>query len=98
MLTRNCKIRLPNCTNTKSAIENISTKEIRISIMKQHTITQDLEHVRKKFNFSGGDIDSVPSNPFTYLSDTFKYTAFIASQYKMLNKLIYAKKLPKSVT
>ena len=41
-----------------STIENISTKEIRISIMKQHTITQDLEHVRRKFNFSDGDIDN----------------------------------------
>ena len=89
------EIRLPNCTNTKSTIENISTKEIRISIMKQHTITQDLEHVRRKFNFSDGDIDSVPSNPFTYLRETFKDTAFRASQYKMLNKLIYAKKLLK---
>ena len=38
-------------------------------------------------------MQSVPQNPFTYLRDTFKDTAFRASQYKMIHKLIYTKKL-----
>ena len=33
--------------------------------------------------------DSAPSNPFTYLREIFKDTAFRASQYKILNKLLY---------
>ena len=40
-------------------------------------------------------MDSVPPNPFTYLREIFKDTAFRASQYKILNKLVYAKKLLK---
>ena len=55
--------------------------------MKQTTITQDLEHVRNKFNFSEADMESVPQNPFTFLREIFKDTAFRASQYKILNKL-----------
>ena len=74
--------------NNKSLfqIEDLQDQEI----MKQTTIIQDLEHVRNKFNFSEADMDSVPNNPFTYLREIFKDTAFRSSQYKMLNKLIYA--------
>ena len=43
--------------------------------------------------FSDEDMESVPQAPFKYLRETFKDTAFRASQYKMLNKLIYTKKL-----
>ena len=48
---------------------------------------QDLEHVRNKFNFTDAEMNSVPSNPFTYLREIFKDTALRASQYKMLIKL-----------
>ena len=51
MYTRGC-IRLPNCTNTKWTIENITTKDIRTALISEHLITQDLEHVRIKFNFT----------------------------------------------
>ena len=54
-----------------------------------------MEHVRKKFNFSEVDLQSVPQKPFTYLREIFKDTAFRTSQFKMLNKLIYARKLLK---
>ena len=40
-------------------------------------------------------MQSVPQNPFTYLREIFKDTAFRVSQFKMLNKLIYARKLLK---
>ena len=51
--------------------------------------------MKNKFHFSDAEMDSVPKNPFTYLREIFKDTAFRASQYKMLNKLIYPKKLLK---
>ena len=35
----------------------------------------------------------MPQAPFKYLTEIFKDTAFRASQYKMLHKLIYTKKL-----
>ena len=68
---------------------------IQVSLIAKDLITQDLEHVRIKFNFSEVDMRSVPQNPFTYLREIFKDTAFRASQFKMLNKLIYARKLLK---
>ena len=46
-----------------------------------------------KFGFSDEDMQSVPQAPFKYLRETFKDTAFRASQFKMLHKLIYTKKL-----
>ena len=51
--------------------------------------------MRIKFNFSEADMQSVPQNPFTYLREIFRDTAFRASQFKILNKLIYARKLLK---
>ena len=65
--------------------------------MSQTTIVQDLEHLRNKFNFSDADMDSVPQNQFTYLREIFQDTSFRASQYKILNKLIYAEKLLKII-
>ena len=41
------------------------------------------------FDFSDEDMPNVPQNPFKYLKETFKDTAFRASQYKMLHKLIF---------
>ena len=78
-------IRLPNCTNTKWTDQNINTKDIRLAIMSQTLIIQDLDHVKNKFHFSDADMESVPQNPFTYLREIFNDTAFRASQYKILN-------------
>ena len=44
------------------------------------------ENIREKFDFTEEDMQSVPQNPFTYLKNTFKDTAFRASQYKMIQK------------
>ena len=49
-------IKLPNCTNTKWTIENITTKDIRTALISEHLIIQDLEHVRIKFNFTEADM------------------------------------------
>ena len=57
-------IKLPNFTNTKWTTENITTKDVRTSLLRDDLITQDLEHVRIKFNFSEADMQSVPQNPF----------------------------------
>ena len=38
-------------------------------------------------------MQSVPQAPFKYLRETLKDKAFRASQFKMLHKLIYTKKL-----
>ena len=63
--------------------------------MAKNLIIQDLEHVRIKFNFSEADMQSVPQNPFTHLREIFKDTAFRTSQFKMPNKLIFARKVVK---
>ena len=44
----------------------------------ENTINKALEHTREMFNFSEKDMQSVPQNPFTYLTETFK--AFRTSQ------------------
>ena len=49
-------------------------------------ILHDLEYIHEKFGFSEEDMLSIPQNPFKYLRETFKDTAFRASQYKMLHK------------
>ena len=91
----NQEIRMPNCTDTTWTTENIKTKEIRIAITNIKTITYDLDFLKNKFQFSDEDMTKVPQNPFTYLRQVFKDTAFRTSQYKMLYKLIYTKKLLK---
>ena len=61
--------------------------------IKVNIISHDLGCLQDKFGFSDEDMQSVPQAPFKYLRETFKDTAFRASQYKMLHKLIYTKKL-----
>ena len=60
------------------------------------TIAYDLDFLKNKFQFSDEDMTKVPQNPFTYLRQAFKDTALRASQYKMLYKVIYTKKLLKT--
>ena len=49
--------------------------------------------IQEKFGFFDEDMQSVPQDPFIYLREIFKDTAFRASQFKMFHKLIYTKKL-----
>ena len=56
-------------------------------------IVQLIQYLQEKFGFSDEDMQSVPQDPFKYLREIFKNTAFRAYQYKMLHKLIYTKKL-----
>ena len=88
---------MPNCTDTVWTTENIKTKEIRITMTNINTIAYDLDFLKNKFQFSDEDMTKVPQNPFTYLRQVFKDTAFRASQYKMLYKLIYTKKTTKNM-
>ena len=64
-----------------------------MALIKANLISHDLWYLQDKFGFSDEDMQSVPQAPFKYLRETFKDTAFRASQYKMLHKLIYTKKL-----
>ena len=48
--------------------------------------------IQEKFGFFDEDMQSVPQDPFIYLREIFKDTAFRASQFKMFHKLIYTKK------
>ena len=52
-----------------------------------------LLYLLEKFGFSDEDRKNVPQDPFKYLRETIKNTAFRASQNKILYKLIYIKKL-----
>ena len=85
--------RIPNCNNTVWTIDNIKTKDIRQALIIENTTSHDREYIREKFDFTEEDMQSVSQNQFTYLRNTFKDIAFRASQYKMIHKLIYTKKL-----
>ena len=87
------EITMPNCTNFSWTIDNITSKDIRLALIKVNLISHDLGYLQDKFGFSDEDMQSVPQAPFEYLRETFKATAFRASQFKMLHKLIYTKKL-----
>ena len=87
------EITIPNCTNFGWTIDNIVAKDIRLALIKDNLISHDLWYLQDKFGFSDEDMQSVPQAPFKYLRETFKDTAFRASQFKMLHKLIYTKKL-----
>ena len=47
-----------------------------MAVPNENAINQDFEHIREKFNFLEEDRQSVPQNPFIYLRETFKDTAF----------------------
>ena len=40
------------------------------------TIAYDLDFLKNKFQFSDEDMTKVPQNPFTYLRQLYKDTAF----------------------
>jgi hypothetical protein len=69
---------MPNCRNTVWTTKNIKTKEIRITITmsKISTIKTYLDFLKNNFHFSDSDMTEVPQNPFTYLRQAFKDTAF----------------------
>ena len=62
------------------------TKDIRLALTSENTINQDLETIREKCNASEEDMEREPQNPFAYLRETFKDTAFRTSLfYKALS-------------
>ena len=52
--------RLPNCNNTVWTMDNIKTKDIRLALIIENTISHDREYIREKFDFTEEDMQSVP--------------------------------------
>ena len=74
-----------------TTIDNIAAKDIRLALIQVNILSHDLLCLQEKFGFSDEDMQSVPQESFKYLREIFKDTAFRASQFKMLHKLIYTK-------
>ena len=90
------EIRLPNCNDTVWTSDNASTKQFRLAITNDNAISNGIEGIQRRHNFTDQEMTEVPENPFSYMRKAFKDTAFRASQFKMIYKLIYTRKLLKT--